>query len=332
MLAAAAVALLTVAGLASATPRLIVTGTTIQVLEEKSDAAPLKITIFVPSGYTATLAQTAGSQIGTVHADLQALQISPDAIIQADGTVLAADPATPALQASATQCTGTASHAGIWLLHVTVSGQTIDVPEYVDPTTGTETALGAAKIQLCLSDPYENAGPARAVFGAKIINAKMTLNPTVIGAPTSGSYLWRSIITPWNTAAPAPDALHTVETQSFVALPQAATLKAKVKKSGKKRTVTLSGAVTEGGSGVSGASVALYAGSKKVATVTTSSSGKYSKTLPLKKKTKFQAKVTVPQRDATCQSPLPATSVPGGCASATIAGYTKSSAVVSAKP
>src|SRR6266545_4810754 len=268
MLAAAAVALLTVAGLASATPRLIVTGTTIQVLEEKSDAAPLKITIFVPSGYTATLAQTAGSQIGTVHADLQALQISPDAIIQADGTVLAADPARP----------------------------------------------------------------ARAVFGAKIINAKMTLNPTVIGAPTSGSYLWRSIITPWNTAAPAPDALHTVETQSFVALPQAATLKAKVKKSGKKRTVTLSGAVTEGGSGVSGASVALYAGSKKVATVTTSSSGKYSKTLPLKKKTKFQAKVTVPQRDATCQSPLPATSVPGGCASATIAGYTKSSAVVSAKP
>jgi hypothetical protein len=335
LLAAAAAIVLAVTGLAAATPRLIISGTTIQVLEEKTDAAPLKITIYVPSGYTASLAQTPNSQIGTVHADLQALQISPDAIIQADGTVLAGDTNSSQLQAAATQCTGSAMHAAIWLLHITVSGTTLDVPEFIDPTAGTETALGAAKIQLCLPDPYDNAGPARAAFGAKIINAQMTINSSVIAPPPSGSYLWRSIITPWNPAAPAPDAAHTVEAQAFVALPHAATLKAKVKHTGKgkkrKSTVTLSGSVGEGGTGVSGASVVLYAAGKKVATVTTSSSGTYSKSFALKKKTSFQAKISVAQRDASCQSPLPATSVPGGCASATLAGWT-ATATASAKP
>jgi hypothetical protein len=335
LLAAAAVVVLAVAGLASATPRLIISGTTVQVLEEKTDAAPLKITIYVPSGYTASVAQTPGSQIGTVHADLQALAISPDAIIQAEGTVLAGDTSNAQLQGAATQCTGSPAHAAIWLLHITVSGTTLDVPEFVDPTAGAETALGAAKIQLCLPDPYENAGPARAAFGSKIINAQMTLNPTVIGAPTSGSYLWRSIVTPWNPAAPAPDAAHTVEAQSFVTLPQAATLKAKVKHTGKgkkrKSTVTLSGTVKEGSSGVSGAKVDLFAGGKKVASVTTSSSGTFSKSFALKKKTTFQAKVTVAQRDASCQSPLPTTQVPGGCASATAAGWS-ATATTTAKP
>ena len=340
LLAAAAVVVLAVAGLASATPRLIISGTTVQVLEEKTDAAPLKITIYVPSGYTASIVQTPGSQIGTVHADLQALAISPDAIIQAEGTVLAGDPSNAQLQASATQCTGTPTHAAIWLLHVTVSGTTLDVPEYLDPTSATEGALGVAKIVLCLSDPYDNAGPARAAFGAKIVNAKMTLNPNVIRAPTSGSYLWRSIITPWNPSTPAPDAAHTVEAQSLVALPQKVTLKAVVTKKGKgkkkRATVTLSGSVTEGQStlsfpGVANATVDIYANGKKVATVKTGSSGAYSKTLALKKKTAFQAKATVPQRDTSCQSPLPTTSVPGGCASATLAGWT-ATATASAKP
>src|SRR2546427_224139 len=82
-----------------------------------------------------------------------------------------------------------------------VSGQTIDVPVYLDPTSGAEAALGVAKLQLCLSDPYENAGAARAPFGVKLLNAKLTLNSGIINAPAAaGSYLFRTIITPWNTA------------------------------------------------------------------------------------------------------------------------------------
>src|SRR2546425_5345697 len=91
-LAGAAIASLALASGALATPRLIIGGSTIQVTEEKSDAAPLKITIYIATGFSATLGQAAGTQIGTVHADLQALAISPDAIIQAEGTVLTDTP------------------------------------------------------------------------------------------------------------------------------------------------------------------------------------------------------------------------------------------------
>jgi hypothetical protein len=332
LLALAAAAVLAVAGLASATPRLIISGTTVQLLEDKSDAAPAHVSIYVPTGYTAALTQTPGAQIGTVHADLQALAISPDAIIQADGTVLAADPNTAALQSSGAQCTGTGTHTGIWLLHVTVSGTTLDVPVYVDPTSGSATALGVAVLQFCLPDPYDNAPPAtRSAFGAKIINAAMTLNAGVITAPASGG-LWRSVITPWNTATPSPNLAGTIEVQSIAAPAGTAKLKTKVKKVGKKHTVTLSGSVSQSGTGVSGATVTLTAAGKKIATLKTSSSGSFSKTFVIKKKTKYQAKAVVAQRDTACISPLPATSAPGGCQQATIAGYTATSAAVTAKP
>src|SRR5205807_8282665 len=71
--AGAAVASLALASGALATQRLIVSASTIQVTEDKSDAAPLKITIYIATGFSATLGQAAGTQIGTVHADLQAL-------------------------------------------------------------------------------------------------------------------------------------------------------------------------------------------------------------------------------------------------------------------
>ena len=70
LLATTAGGALALAGPALATPRLIVSGTTVQITEDKSDAAPLHISIYIPSGYTASPAQTAGAQIGTVHADL----------------------------------------------------------------------------------------------------------------------------------------------------------------------------------------------------------------------------------------------------------------------
>src|SRR3989442_1536740 len=73
-------------------------------------------------------------------------------------------------------------------------------------------------------------GAARAPFGVKIINAKLMLNAGIITAPAAaGSYLFRALITPWNTAAPAPDAAHTVEAQSIVNIPAALSLKATVK-------------------------------------------------------------------------------------------------------
>ena len=345
-LACASAATLALAGTALATPRLIISGgptpgvaaaTTIQVTEDKSDAAPLKISIYQAAGYAATLNQVAGTQIGTVHADLQALAISPDAIIQAEGTVLVDNPAK---YTSNTCAPG--AHAAVWLLHVIVSGQTIDVPVYVDPTTGTEQALGATKLVLCLADPYDTAPASiRAPFGVKLINAKMMLDSGVITNPsTAGTFLWRSTITPWNPASPAPDAAKTIEAQSIVTIADTLSLKATVKtvrhKRAGKTTVTnsvlLSGKLLENLQAVQGASVAILAGGKKIGSTTTNASGAFSRSAGLNKKTTFQAKATVAQRDTACVSPLPATSVPGGCAGATVGAYTLSSNVVTATP
>src|SRR5947209_5810267 len=98
------------------------------------------------------------------------------------------------------------------------------------------------------------------------------------------------------------------------------------------KSLQLSGSLTENGQGTSGAKVDIFAGGKKRGSTTTSSSGSYSRSLGLPNKATFQAKATVPQRDVACVSPLPTTQVPAGCVGATLAGYTISSATVTATP
>jgi hypothetical protein len=349
----AATAALAFAGNALAkTPQLIISGSTstgasaatvVEVTEEKTDAAPFRISIYVPVGYTTNIGQAAGVQIGDVAASLQALVISEDAIIDAPGSVLVGDRTSTALQTSAAQCTGTPTHAAVWLLHVTVAGQTLDVPVYVDPTTGAEAAFSSAKLVLCLPNPYAEAQPptSRAASGAKIIDAKMTLSAGVLTTPSSaGSYVWRSVITPWTVHGPAPNAAGTIEAQSIVSIPSSLSLKAKLKTKRHKRhgrttvtnSVLLSGKLLENLQGVSGAKVAFFANGKSAGSATTGATGSFSKTAGLRKRTTYKATATVPTRETACVSPLPVTSVPGGCVSATIAGYKISSNSVTVKP
>jgi hypothetical protein len=349
----AATASLALAGNAFAkTPQLIVSGatttgasaaTTVEVKEEKADAAPLKITIYVPTGYVANLGQSISTQIGTVDASLQALVISPDAIITATGTVTVGDATSTPLRTSAAQCTGVATHAAIWLLNVTVAGQALVVPVYVDPTTGTEAAFSSAKLVLCLPNPYAEAQPpsSRAASGAKIIDAKLILSAGVLTNPSPpGSYVWRTVITPWTVNGATPNVVGTIETQAIVTIPASVSLKAKVKtvrhKKNGKTTVTnsvlLSGKLLENLTGVSGGKVAFFANGKTAGSTRTKAGGSFSKQRGLTKRTRFSVKVAVPTRETSCTSPLPATSVPGGCVSATMAGYTLTSSTVLATP
>ena len=126
-------------GVPAKTPQLVVSGATeigasaatvIRVKEEKTDAAPFRTSIYLPSGYVANLGQSAGTQVGTVTMSVQQLALSPDAIDVA-GTMLTD---TPSKYAGNLCAPG--KHAAVWLLHVVVQGATFDVPAYVDPTTG----------------------------------------------------------------------------------------------------------------------------------------------------------------------------------------------------
>jgi hypothetical protein len=355
LLALAGATSLALAGTALATPKLIVggklglgeSGAVVQVSEEKSDAAPAKISIYAPQGYTGTVTGTAGTQVGTVHADLQALAISPDAIIQAEGTILTDDPA----KYTANPCSP-GSHTAVWLLHVTVSGTTLDIPVYVDAPAPASDPLGQgapARLQLCLPSPYAEAGPQRAAFGAKIVNAALTLNQGVLVNPsTRGLFPWRTIITPYTVNSGTPNAGGTVETRAMVNLPVSLSLAAKVKTTrhkvkvhGKTKTrvtnaVILTGALSEGGNGIGGIKVELLSGPsatklKSRGTVKTSAAGSFSRQLGLPNKTSFEARTVVDVRDVTstgCATPTPGIS----CVSATAPGFSITSSVVTATP
>jgi hypothetical protein len=333
------------------TPQLIVRGaqttgasasTTVQLKEAKTDAAPLKISIYMPTGYTANLIHAVGTQIGTVKNRAQLLGFSADAVADFDGTVLVADKSSSAVQTSATECTGTPTHVAIWLLHTVASGQTFDVPVYVDPTSGTEAAFSSAKLVLCLPNPYEQALPGtRAPGGAKIVDAKMTLSAGVItNPPAAGTYLWRAVTTPWTANGPAPSAAGTTEAQGIVTIPASLALKATVKtikhKRHGKRTVTnsvlLSGKLLENLQGVAGAKVTIYANGKTAGSTTTDATGAFSRNLGLNTKASFNVTATVPTREKACVSALPAASAPAGCVSATLAGYKISSNSAKATP
>ncbi len=331
------------------TPQLIVRGaqatgasatTTVEVHGATTDAAPLKISIYMPTGYTANLSQAVGTQIGTVTDKIQLLASSADAVTDANGTIFVADKSLSALQASATQCTDTPTHSAIWLLHVVVSGQTLDVPVYVDPTTGAEAAFSSAQLVLCLPNPYEQALPGtRAPGGAKIFDTRMTLAAGVLTNPsTAGSYVWRTVVTPWTANGATSKPAGIIEAQSIVAIPASLSLKATVKTITHKRhgrktvtnSVLLSGKLLENLRGVAAAKITIYANGKTTGSTATNATGSFSRRLGLDKKASFNVRATVPTRETACVSPLPAASVPAGCVSATLAGYRISSSTVTA--
>jgi hypothetical protein len=128
VLACAALVSLVFAGTAMAafTPRLAVSHqsyaigsnaqTTISLTANQNDDSIAKIAIYSPGGYTATLGQAVGTQLGTVHAVAVALAISSDARLTIDGVVRVADPTDASIQQSSVACTGTPSHGAVWLL------------------------------------------------------------------------------------------------------------------------------------------------------------------------------------------------------------------------
>jgi hypothetical protein len=315
--------------------------TTVEASGAKQDAAWAQISIYIPNGYTANLGQSPGTQIGTVAARVQLLEISADTVLDVGGTILVADKSDPALQASATQCTRAPGHAAIWTLRLGVSGQTVNVPVYVDPTSGSEATFSSTKLVFCLPQPYAKASPNYSPLGMKVVDATTTLSAGVLTNPiAAGVHAWRSLLTPWAADGAAPNLAATAEAQAIVSVPMSLSLKAKVKtvlhKKHGRPTVTnsvlLSGRLLEDLQGVSGARISFFANGKTAGTARTKAGGSFSKTAGLAKRTRFSARATVPTRETSCVTPLSMILAPAGCASATMAGYTLTSSTVLAAP
>jgi hypothetical protein len=312
------------------------TSTTIHIAVPKSTDPIARIAIYAPSGYGATLNAAPGATIGEVSAT--AFSYDTNLTLPLSGTVVADNPATHTADACSP-----GTHAAVWILNLSVSGQTLQVPQYVDPTTGAEAALGAYKIVTCLPPPDVPAGtPGRAAFGAQLLDAQFTVN-NIFSTPSPGGLLrWESLFTPYSPGKGTPNAVGTFETRSFVPLPVSLNLTATYKKLTK--VYTLKGKLSEGGVPVSGTSVIVLSGPSatqlaSARTVTTKADGTFtlSGKLPGKKPKPryFKASARAVERDYTaqgCQSPLAPTIAPGGCVSATLPPWATTSTVVRVKP
>jgi hypothetical protein len=296
------------------------------------------VNIYVPAGYTLNLSQATGTNIGTV--DAAAFSHDNNLTLPLSGNVTTDTPSTHT--SDSTACARTATSAAVWIMNLSVAGQTIALPLYVNPTAGAEQALGAYKLSICLPPPDVPIGtPGRAANGAQVLDAKFTVNG-IFTTPSAGGVLrWESLFTPYNAGKGTVNLAGTFETRSLVALPVSLTASATIKKSKKTGTYTVKGKLTEGGVPVAGTTTTVLRGPlasrlTKVAAPVTKPDGSFSSSgkVASKKTTFFKVTASTGQRDFTaqgCVNPLPATVAPAGCVSATLPPLTATSVVVKVK-
>src|SRR3989442_2862667 len=124
----AAFGALAFAGNALATQKMAVSQSssslTIKLNQDQSDVQPAKITIYVPAGYQLNATQAAGTKIGTTTG--QAFARDLNIPLPLTGDVIVAD----ASKYTTSSCSPGA-HIAVWLLNLSVAGQTISLPVYV---------------------------------------------------------------------------------------------------------------------------------------------------------------------------------------------------------
>jgi hypothetical protein len=309
--------------------------TTIQVNVPQTTDPIAAVNIYSGTGYTAKLDQAAGTKIGTVEAT--ALSRDNNLTLPLTGDVITSDPTTAANKAGSAQCTLLPQSQAVWIMNLSVAGNTLAIPIYVNATDGApDQALGGYRMSICLPPPDVPVGtPGRAFQGAQLLFAKLALNG-VFTTPTGGGLIkWEGLFTPYNPGRGTPNRAGTFEARAFVPMPIILGLQVKYKNK-KARTYVAAGKATEGGAPVPGLKLSVMRGTSakslvKVGSATTSSSGTYATSGKLKKKatTYFQVSGSAGERDYTatgCASPTPL--APAGCVKATLAPWSAKSAVV----
>ena len=329
LLAVASLATLALASnaLAAFTPRVTVSnrpmatgtnaGTAIIRLEVPTeDDALFRADIYVPTGYEAALAQNVGAQIGTVEARVQVREPVAGAVVPLNGTITVDNPAN-----HTTSPCAPGMHQAVWIITLQSPAGPLNVPVYVDRTAGPETNLGAYRLRVCLPSPHIPQTAGGAALGAKLVFARLNLNGVFRTPTTPGEYLFRVIATPW--AAPAtPNAAGTVEARGTIGLPAAVSISA----SSRRRVLTVTGRLTEGGTGVSRGTVAVRVG-RRTHTARTNATGRYTIRVRFRSAARptVRATGTAGIRTVQCSGPSAA---PGGCVSHTLPNFTVTSRTI----
>lgn len=190
-------------------------GVRIGVAVSNADDATGRVAIYIPNGYTVG-ATTAGAKLGTVTATAAAGDLG-GAILPLTGELDAIDPntLTGTQKNGISLCLAGQAAAQTWVLHLTVAGQTVDLPILLVPAAAAEAAAGfQAKLVVCLPPPDVPSGtPGRAPFGAKFLSA--TFGVSAISAAASvGDARWTALFTPYTPGMGTVNPAAAVESQS----------------------------------------------------------------------------------------------------------------------
>ena len=319
--ALAALALAAVATAAYTSPKLSVSyasGNVTRIVASASvdNDATARAAIVIPTGTTLTTTAAPGTKVGTAKAQVSALALG-GALLPLAGDIIVAPPGAVA-PATQTACIGPVTPQATLVLVLQAAGQTINLPAFILPTSGAQTAIGPAQLVFCLPPP-DLPAPVGATFGAKFLSADLTLNG-VIGPVAQGA--WVAFWTPWNPGVGTVNAAATVASPAAIA-PGGITLTGR-KVKGVKR---LSGRVTQAGAGVA-TKVTILAGTKRLATVTAGATGAFTYAVPKRSKaTVFRARTVVAGHDAPAVcGQFGSLGVP--CVNATVSGFTATSGTV----
>ena len=335
LLTAAAAALAFAGGaLAAYSPKLVVTHTPLTtqgggktdltVSLDQNDDATARVLIYAAPGYTGSLG-TPGQTMGTAEAQVLT-SIAPTQPIPVKGNIVADDPSKYLVQGA--QCTGSPTHNAVWILQLEAAGQQLLVPAYVDAVTAPpEAALGSFKITVCLPSPYIPPSAGGAALGAKLVSATLHLNNVLVLPTSSGDYGWTLIATPYAVGTATVNAAGTMQARAFVRLPAQVSLGSKYARQTKQ--YTLAGRVSENLQGLAGMTVQIFSGPKanklkRVKSVRTNATGRFSLKVGARKTAYYQARVSVPVRSVSCTGGVPG--IP--CSSATVDPWSANSRAV----
>lgn len=280
---------------------------TIVVAQEKVDDPTARILIYAPLGYKAALTQAPGTQIGTVVADVQVLDLGPNTL-PLTGPVKADSPAN--YPAASNLCTPGVTHEAVWTLNAALPGQPANpIPVYVDHSTGAEAAFSSVKMTVCFRDPtLPSPDPRRSPNGTKFLDAAFSVKGVFTNPTSAGNQLWRTLFTPYTPGTGAPNAAGTREAQGVVPMPYSISIK-RIRKA-RPGYFRLAGTVNVAGTAPTGVGLKLFAGVKgksgvifKAVASTKTRKGKYVFNRRLPKKVTYLF-VERPPTSIACAVPL----------------------------
>jgi hypothetical protein len=308
-------------------PSLLVAGTNhvtggsgplvIGVGQDASDDATAAATVYSPPGYGVTLGQPAGTQLGTLSANVKVAALN-NARFDVTGTVKTDNPAN-----YLTNPCSPGAHEAVWILEFNLLGATVRLPMYVDRVTaGPEAAFASAKMMVCFSSPYVPP-PQGAPSGASVLIAAFSVRGVFTNPRPRGSYAWNGVFVPYTPGTATPNPANTAQSTSYVRLPVTLSVKAKRQKRGKRTFARVTSCLTEAGQPIRGVTVSILGGrtvarAKRVARGLTNARGCMTTRVRVKTKTMFlYAFVDLqPRSAATC---TPATGLAPRCSRPSVA-------------